>query len=85
MHEKQQKIAEIEARMAEASFWDDKEKAQSALKELSVLKAEIAELDKYERGNAIMTIFSGAGGDDAEDFSRMLLDMYMKYADRRGW
>ncbi|MFA6095834.1 MAG: peptide chain release factor-like protein, partial [Candidatus Paceibacterota bacterium] len=48
-------------------------------------KAEIAELDKYERGNAIMTIFSGAGGDDAEDFSRMLLDMYMKYADRRGW
>ena len=29
-----------------------------------------------------MTIFSGAGGDDAEDFSAMLLDMYLKYTRR---
>jgi peptide chain release factor 2 len=32
-----------------------------------------------------MTIISGAGGDDAEDFSAMLLSMYMKYASREGW
>lgn len=85
MNENQKRIAEIEARMADASFWDNKDKAQAALKELNALKAEIAEAEKWEKGNAVMTIYSGAGGDDAEDFSAMLLDMYMKYAGRKGW
>lgn len=82
---KHARIAEIEALMADAHFWENKERAQGFLKELNSLKAEIAEEGKYEKGNAIITIFSGAGGDDAEDFSRMLLEMYMKYADRKGW
>ncbi len=82
---KQARIAEIEALMADAVFWENKDKAQSILKELNGLKAEMAEVEKFERGNAIMTIFSGAGGDDAEDFSRIVLDMYMKYVDRKGW
>jgi peptide chain release factor 2 len=85
MNEKEKRIAEIEAAMSEADFWNDKERAQAMLKEHAQLKAEVAESGKFEKGNAIITIFSGAGGDDAEDFSRMLLDMYMKYADRKGW
>ncbi len=32
-----------------------------------------------------MTIYSGAGGDDAEDFSRILFEMYAKYFARKGW
>jgi peptide chain release factor 2 len=32
-----------------------------------------------------MTIFSGAGGDDAEDFSAILYRMYQKFAAKRGW
>lgn len=85
MSDTQKRIAEIETLMAEASFWDNKDRAQAVLKELNALKADIAEASRYEKGSAIVTIFSGAGGDDAEDFSRMLLEMYMKYADRKGW
>ncbi|MDP1624907.1 MAG: PCRF domain-containing protein [bacterium] len=85
MNEKLKEIAAIEAQMADSTFWDNKDKAQAALKDLNRLKAELAEYEKYERGNAVMTIFSGAGGDDAEDFSRMLLDMYTKYAAAKGW
>ncbi len=85
MADPQKRILEIEALMAEATFWDNKDKAQAALKELNSLKSEAAEVEKFERGNAIITIFSGAGGDDAEDFSRILLEMYMKYFDRLGW
>ena len=64
-------------------FWTDKDKAQATLKELALLKEEQAGEGKYDKGDAIITIFSGAGGDDSEDFSRILLEMYMKYADRQ--
>ena len=32
-----------------------------------------------------MTLLSGAGGDDSEDFSAILLRMYRKYAENKGW
>ena len=79
------KIEEIEHRMQDADFWNDKDKAQALLRELAVLRAEHAEAGKYEKGNAIITIFSGAGGDDAEDFSRILFEMYQKYIVKKGW
>ena len=80
-----EKIKELEDQMAGPDFWADKLKAQAVLKELIELKAKKEGLGKYDKGNAILTIISGAGGDDAEDFSRILLDMYLKYADRKGW
>jgi peptide chain release factor 2 len=85
MNDKRKRIEEIEALMADAAFWNDKEKAQAALRELNTIKAELAEADKFEKGDAVMTIFSGAGGDDAEDFSGILLDMYLKYFANKGW
>lgn len=85
MNDKEKRIQEIETLMSESEFWNDKERAQTVLREHTSLKAELAEAGKFEKGNAIITIFSGAGGDDAEDFSRMLLDMYMKFADRKKW
>ena len=75
MNDPRKRIEEIENLMSDASFWESKEKAQNILRELNDLKSALAETEKYERGNAVMTIFSGAGGDDAEDFSRILLDM----------
>jgi peptide chain release factor 2 len=81
----QKKIEELEAEMSSPEFWNDKNKAQNTLRELAELKAKKEGLGKYDRGNAILTIISGAGGDDAEDFSAILLSMYMKYASKKGW
>lgn len=39
----------------------------------------------YDSGSAILSIFAGAGGKDAEDWASMLLRMYMRFADRRGF
>ena len=75
----QKKIEVIEIEMAGADFWSNKEVAQAKIKELQNLKDDLEGVDKYDKGDAIMTIFSGAGGDDAEDFTRMLLEMYSKY------
>jgi peptide chain release factor 2 len=81
----EKKIAAIELSMGEADFWADKARAQAILKEYQDLKAELEGGGKYDRANAIITIFSGAGGDDAEDFSAMLFRMYQKFCDRKGW
>ena len=40
---------------------------------------------KYDNSDAVITIFSGAGGLDAEDFSRILFKMYYKFAENQNW
>ena len=81
----QNEIEKLEAETQEVDFWNDKNKAQATLKKIAEFKDKLAGAKKYDKGNAIVTIISGAGGDDAEDFSRMLLEMYMKYAERKNW
>jgi len=81
----QNKIAEIEAAMAAPDFWADKDRAQEALREYQSLKAQLAGEGGYDKSDAILSIIAGAGGDDAEDFSRMLFSMYQKYAAQKGW
>lgn len=81
----QVRIAKLEALMQSADFWNDKVAAQAAIKELQTLRDDLEGLGKYDKGDAVITIFSGAGGDDAEDFSRILLNMYMQFASRKGW
>ena len=81
----EKKIVELEASMNAEGFWSDKIRAQTKIKELQALKDQLAGVGKYDKGDAILTILSGAGGDDAEDFSGILLRMYGKYADSKGW
>ncbi|MDP6387822.1 MAG: PCRF domain-containing protein [Candidatus Pacebacteria bacterium] len=80
-----QKIKEFEEAMQAPDFWEDRKKAQAIIKELNELKAEAEDGGKYDSSNAIVTIFSGAGGDDAEDFSAMLFSMYRKFAENKNW
>lgn len=81
----QTRIAEIEALMLEATFWNDPKQAQAMIKELQELKDAASGAGKYDKNDAVFTIVAGAGGDDAEDFARMLVEMYQRYAEGRGW
>ncbi len=85
MEDKKKRLEGLETLMYSADFWTDKAKAQATLKEIETLKDEIAGIGKYDRGNAVLTIFAGAGGDDAEDFARMLVEMYMRYIQNKGY
>ena len=80
-----EQIEKIETEMNSPTFWNDKNNAQNVLKELQELKDKKEGFGKYDKGSAIVTIISGAGGDDAEDFSAMLLNMYLKFVDKKGW
>ena len=81
----QKRITEIEEAMVQPDFWSDPKKAQAMFKELEELKDQASGKEKYDRSNAVVTIVAGAGGDDAEDFARMLAQMYQKFAEKRGW
>ena len=79
------RIKEIEEAMTLSDFWNDSGKAQRMIKELQELKDQKDGKSKYDRNPAIVTIVAGAGGDDAEDFARMLVQMYQKYAENKNW
>jgi peptide chain release factor 2 len=79
------RIKEIENAMLQTDFWNDSEKAQAQIKELQELKDAESGVKKYDRNNAMVTVYAGVGGDDAEDWVRMLLEMYMKFADKQNW
>ena len=78
-------IEKLEDEMTQGNFWEDKVKAQATIKKIATLKDELLGAEKYDKGNCILSILSGAGGDDAEDFSSMLTRMYMKYIESKGW
>jgi len=76
--------------LAEAE--DDAETRAEAETELADLQRGIDELEvrtllsgEYDQREALITIRSEAGGVDAADFAQMLLRMYLRWAERRGY
>lgn len=71
--------------MALPDFWSDKNKAQSVIKEIGELKDKLEGFAKYDKKPAVLNIFAGAGGDDAEDFVRILYEMYSKFCEKNNF
>ncbi|WP_424448226.1 peptide chain release factor 2 [Microbacterium arborescens] len=90
------RVTEVERRLDDldvlvelALEMDDEESADEARKELKQLEEVIGQLEvqtlldgEYDERSAVVTIRSGAGGDDATDFADMLLRMYLRWAER---
>jgi len=71
-------ISELREDFNEQKFFETKKKFREL--ELTTLFT-----GKYDRQAAVLSVYPGAGGDDAEDWARMLALMYENYAKRRGW
>lgn len=80
----EERIAEIEGLMASPDFWKDPAEAQRIVREYQGLKDGDSG-EGYDGGPATLAVLAGAGGDDAEDFARMLRRMYEGYASKQGW
>ena len=53
--------------------------------EIEKREFELALSGKYDSGSAIFSIHAGAGGTEAQDWAQMLLRMYIRWAERRGF
>jgi len=52
---------------------------------LDELELELAFSGEYDARNAILAIHAGAGGTESQDWVQMLLRMYLRWAERRGY
>ena len=55
------------------------------LSDYNTLNLETLLSGPYDKNNAILTLHSGAGGTEAQDWTEMLLRMYTRWAERKGY
>jgi peptide chain release factor 2 len=65
-----------------ASVSDDLEKMQSRVEKLEFQRMFSGEMDE---NSCFLDIQAGSGGTEAQDWAEMLLRMYLRWAERRGW
>lgn len=54
-------------------------------KNLKTTEFELFFSGKYDKGNAVLSVYAGAGGKDAEDWAALLLRMYRRFAENKNW
>ena len=68
------------------SFRHDLEsEAEKLEKQIERLELSTLLSGTYDKGNALLSINSGAGGTDAQDWGEMLLRMYLRWAEKNGF
>jgi peptide chain release factor 2 len=79
-------LGEAEPAAAQPKVFQELERdVQKFLTELDSLELKVFLSGPHDRKNCILTINSGAGGTEACDWANMLLRMYQRWAESRGW
>jgi peptide chain release factor 2 len=85
--------SEIEDLSELAALSEEDESFQTELSDqLATVERHLDQLEeerlfggKYDAGDAVVTVHSGAGGTDSQDWAEMLLRMYLRWAQKRGF
>ena len=71
---------------------EDEEMAAELETQLESVESRLAELEEarlfsgqYDAGDAVVSVHAGAGGTDSQDWAEILLRMYLRWAERRGF
>jgi len=89
MAETEKKLKELEELSQLAENKKEKREIEKEAEKLGevikVLELKTLFSGEYDRNDAIFSIYSGAGGADAQDWSEMLFRMYLKWAETNGF
>ncbi len=78
-------LIEMSTEAGDSSLESEVESEISKLRsQLDALEIETLLNGEYDARGAVVTIRSGAGGDDATDFAEMLMRMYLRFAEKQG-
>jgi peptide chain release factor 2 len=70
----------------ESSFFEEVQReVETFAAELNQIELELAFSGEYDARNAILSIKAGAGGTESQDWAEMLMRMYLRWAERRGY
>jgi peptide chain release factor 2 len=71
---------------------EDEEMASELTGQIQSVEGRLGELEeerlfsgRFDAGDAVVTINAGAGGTDSQDWAEMLVRMYLRWAERRGF
>lgn len=78
-------VVELSALNDESLRADLVKQLEMATERFGILKEELKFGGPYDDYDAILSIHAGAGGTDAQDWTGMLLRMYIRYAEKQGW
>ncbi|PID83383.1 peptide chain release factor 2 [Candidatus Campbellbacteria bacterium] len=81
----QKEIEKLEQLTYSLNFWKDPQKAQEILEEIKKLNILKEGGEENDLKSCVISIFAGTGGDDAEDFVRILFQMYFKFCEKNNF
>jgi peptide chain release factor 2 len=88
----QERLDEARELLEMARDEDDAETVDAVVKDLEELEGRLARLEfrrmfsgEVDPGNAFLDIQSGSGGTESQDWAEMLLRMYLRWGERRGF
>jgi peptide chain release factor 2 len=58
---------------------------RQANKDLGAMELQLLFRDQYDASNAILSLHAGAGGTESQDWTNMLLRMYTRWAEQKGF
>jgi len=75
----------IEASVREMENGFDEEKFFAAKRLFRQFELEQLFTGRYDAQAAVVSVYPGVGGDDAQDWGRILFEMYRRFTEKRGW
>ena len=79
-------LVELYNETEDESLWEELQSNIEQLeKELNDWEIKMTLSGEYDSYDAILTVNAGAGGTDAQDWAQMLLRMYTRWAEAKGW